>query len=253
MRTAGIDLAAEPRGTALAVITWGRSAAALTELSTGLDDDTLADVAVEVDSVGIDCALGWPDEFLAFVAAHARGDRLDRGTAGAGPAEGMAWRRRLAYRETDRVVRAETGRWPLSVSTDRLGLTAMRCAALLDTLDRRGLDVDRSGAGRVAEVYPAATLRRWGLDTRGYKIDSARRAALLDDLRRRAPWLDLGAHDVLLAANDDAFDSLIACLATRAHALGRSLPVPDELRAQARREGWVALPTCPLEDLDPSR
>lgn len=252
MRTVGIDLAAEPRGTALAVILWGSSDACLTDLDTGLDDDALADLAVRADAVGIDCALGWPDEFLDFITAHARGDRLERGTVGGGPDEGLAWRRRLAYRETDRFVHEQAGRWPLSVSTDRLGLTAMRCAALLDTLDRRGLDVDRSGAGHVAEVYPAATLRLWGFDTRGYKVDAARRQALLDDLRRRAPWLDLGGHGALLTGNDDAFDSLVACLATRAHALGRSRPVPDGVRAQARREGWVALPSGGLEELAPS-
>lgn len=249
MRTAGIDLAAEPRGTALSLITWGSVEAILTDLRTGLDDEAVADVAVGVDATGIDCALGWPDEFRDFITAHARGDRLERGTTGGGPGKGMAWRRRLAYRETDRFVPERTGRWPLNVSTDRLGLTAMRCAELLDTLDRRGLDVDRSGAGRVVEVYPAATLRLWGFDTRAYKIDSARHIILLDDLRCRAPWLDLGDHATLLVSNDDPLDSPIACLATHAHALGRSHTLPAELRDQARREGWVALPTCGLEQL----
>ena len=50
-----------------------------------------------------------------------------------------------------------TGRWPLSVATDRLGLTAMHCAVLLDTSgDELGIPVDRSGGGTAIEVYEPA-------------------------------------------------------------------------------------------------
>ncbi|MCU1407792.1 MAG: hypothetical protein JWQ43_4095 [Glaciihabitans sp.] len=246
MLTAGIDLAAEPRGTALAVIDWGERSAQLSILRVGIQDSEIVDAAGAAQSIGIDCAFGWPDDFLAFVTAHTAGARVDRSID-----EGMDWRRRLAYRETNRDVRRRTGRWPLSVATDRLGLTAMHCAALLDVLADRIGPIDRSGAGRVAEVYPSATLRGWGFTTRGYKTDPAPRRLLVEELERRAPWLDLAGNQELLVQSDDAFDAVIASLAARAHARGLTEPCPPEHLAQARREGWIALPSAPLEALAP--
>ncbi len=124
----------------------------------GAQDELIVDLAAEVDAIGIDCAFGWPDDFVEFVGRHARGERVDLSRD-----DGMDWRRRLAYRETDRDVAARTGHRPLSVATDRLGLTAMHCAALLDAISDRIGPVRRSGSGRVVEVYPGAALRVWGL------------------------------------------------------------------------------------------
>ncbi|WP_066043073.1 DUF429 domain-containing protein [Herbiconiux solani] len=256
MRTAGVDLAAEPKGTALAVITWGDAATAtatagsrtgtatLTELHLGVEDAQIVETAQTVDKLGIDCALGWPDAFVAFVSAHAAG--RPEGTTIDG---GMAWRRTLAYRETDRRARELTGRWPLSVSTDRLGLTAMRCAGLLARLGESDLDVDRSGAGLVAEVYPGASLRLWGLDTAGYRTDPDSRRRLLAQLAAAAPWLDLAGQDERMIASGDAFDAVVAALATRSAALGRATAPEEDVLDQARREGWIALPTGALMDL----
>jgi len=60
--------------------------------------------------------------------------------------------RPAAYRLTDEVLHQEVGIWPLSVSTDRIGVTAMRCAPLLDALAAADHPVDRAGGGRVVEV-----------------------------------------------------------------------------------------------------
>ena len=251
MLTAGVDLAAEPRGTALAVIDWSGEVARVVELTVGASDGRIVAVAPTVASLGIDCAFGWPDDFVAFIAGHSAGGRLDRSPAES-TGSGMDWRRRLAYRETDRVVRRLTGRWPLSVSTDRLGLTAMHCAALLESLGDGIGPVDRSGAGFAAEVYPSATLRTWGFSTAGYKADAAIRAGLLDSLLERAPWLDPGPMAALMVASDDAFDAVIASLAARAHALGLWHRPPPESLDRAGREGWIVLPTVDLAQLAPT-
>lgn len=247
MLTAGVDLAAETKGTALAVLDWSRADVTV-ELELGASDARIAATAPSVRSLGIDCALGWPDDFVAFLVRHASGDRV-------APAEdaGMDWRRRLSYRVTDRVTRGITGRWPLSVATDRLGLTAMHCAVLLDLVgDALGAPVDRSGGGTAVEVYPSAALRGWGFDTRGYKNDAGVRRVLLSHLLARAPWLALTeADEQLMITSDDAFDAVIAALAARAHALGLTHGVPREHLEQARREGWIALPSGAFEDLAP--
>jgi len=241
--TVGVDLAAADAGTAVAVVEWSAASARLVSLRLGASDADIVAAARAATKIGIDCALGWPDEFVAFVSGHADAPRAPDADGGA------SWRRRLAYRETDRVVHAVTGRWPLSVSTDRLGVTALRCAGLVSRLRADGHDVDRAGAGTIAEVYPGATLRVWGFDTRGYRVDPAVRRALLEAMLAAAPWLDLGENAASMVRSGDAFDAVVAALATRASARGAVIaPEPDQLAA-ARREGWIALPTGALADL----
>ncbi|MDH6238685.1 DUF429 domain-containing protein [Aurantimicrobium minutum] len=237
MFTAGVDLAAEPKGTAVAVIEWSAETAVIRELYLGASDDVIVDIAGRVNKMGIDCALGWPKEFIQFLTAqqslHVKQQDFDGG---------MDWRRRLAYRETDRHVRSVTGRWPLSVATDRLGLTAMRCAGLLSKVSASGITIDRTGEGLVAEVYPGAALRLWGFDTTGYRVSEHKREELLKLICDEAPWIDLGDHRTMMVKSCDAFDAVIAALATRGVATGRYLTPSLQQREFAHSEGWICLP-----------
>jgi predicted nuclease with RNAse H fold len=242
MLIAGVDLAAEPKGTALAVIDWSSSSAALVELNLDVSDSALVDCANQVEKLGIDCALGWPVEFIDFLSGN-------HPAVQANAFEGdLSLRRRLAYRETDRHVREVTGRWPLSVSTDRLGMTAIRCAGLLSQISATGIAIDKSGSGRVIEIYPGASLRIWGFATSGYRASKPTRAALIETLSRQAPWLELGNNIELMVESCDAFDAVIAALAARFAQLGAyARPSADRLEL-AKFEGWVALPNQPLSD-----
>lgn len=243
MLTLGIDLAAEAKGTALAQIRWSKDRAELVQLQLGVEDEVIVQYALDSDKIGIDCALGWPKDFVQFLNAHSTNN------PDANPSGDIDWRRRLSFRETDRQVRAITGRWPLSVATDRLGMTALRCAGLQAKLRQAGISIDRSGLGRVVEIYPGASLRLWGFDTAGYRTEQSARSRLLAELESQVPWLKLGNFRPLLESSTDAFDALIAALATRAAALGKAtLPDPEQLE-NAREEGWIALPKGNLSDL----
>ncbi|MFG2099889.1 DUF429 domain-containing protein [Micromonospora echinaurantiaca] len=249
MLTAGIDLAAEDANTAVAWIRWSATGAALEELTIGAGDDQLLRAASAADKVGIDCPLGWPEPFVEFVIAHHRGDL-------AAPTDlvGRDWRRSLAWRRTDAVTHAVTGRPPLSVAADRIAHTAMRCAALLARLAADGQPVDRSGGGTVVEVYPAASLKQWGLPYQGYKgrQNSSALNDLMDQLTTAAPWLQLGAFEPACRGSDHAVDAVVAALTARAAAIGQaSRPGPAELAA-ANTEGWIALPTGSLSSLSTS-
>lgn len=235
MLIAGLDLAAEPKGTALALIDWSEKSATLVQLDVGVTDDQVVSNSRDAVKLGIDCALGWPLEFVEFVNRHSRGTNDVSGD--------IVWRRRMAYRETDRVVREFTGRWPLSVSTDRLGLTAMRCAGLLSKLQADGADVNRAGEGKIVEVYPAAALRLWGFDSTGYRNSAELRANLLQQMQLAAPWFNPFEFAELMVESCDAFDAVIACFSARSAQLGHSTRPPLELREQASLEGWIALPT----------
>jgi hypothetical protein len=176
--TVGVDLAAEPANTAMARIRWTESCAVVEAVGVGADDPALTEEITASDKAGIDCPLGWPRRFVEFVAQHQAGTlAVPDGIAG------KDWRRQLALRQTDLVIRSATGLIPLSVAADRIGLAAMRCAALLARLAAAGQPVDRSGAGVVVEVYPAAALKQWGLTYRRYK--GAANTAVRRPTRRR--------------------------------------------------------------------
>jgi Protein of unknown function (DUF429) len=248
MRSLGIDLAAEPAGTAAFEIGWGDGTAHGVLHAGGLDDRRLLALIGSADKAGIDCPFGWPKPFVEAVVAHGEGaawpgrDRV-----------GSSYRRSLRYRLTDEVVQRGVGWWPLSVSTDLIGVPAMRCAGLLDALAAAGQPVDRAGAGRVVEVYPAAALQHWGLPHRGYKRPkgAAVRSMALDRLLAMLPWLvvDETALD-RCRNNDDAFDALVCALVARAAGLGLTTrPAPGDQTQRASTEGWIHLPTSDLPRL----
>lgn len=243
MLTAGVDLAAEPKGTALAIIEWTNTKATLVDLQLGVNDQEIVEAAGVVDKLGIDCALGWPIEFLEFLNNHSNLESTSF------PEGDMDWRRRVSFRESDRNVRAITGKWPLSVSTDRLGLTAMRCAGLQGRISQAGIPIDRAGHGKIVEIYPGASLRLWGFDTTGYRAEAEVREELLASIENEASWLNLGSFREQMISSTDAFDAVIASLATRAAAIGKyTEPSPEQLKI-AQIEGWIALPTCSLAEL----
>ena len=246
MRTVGVDLAAEPANTAVARIRWTQNSAEVEAVSVDVDDPVLVDEITGSDKAGIDCPLGWPRRFVEFVAQHQAG-------AFVAPAEvaGKDWRRQLALRETDLVTWSTTGMIPLSVATDRVGLAAMRCAGLLARLAAAGAPVDRSGAGVVVEVYPAAALRHWGMTYRRSKgtANTTVRHQLVDTLTAAAPWLTLGDHEQACRRSDHALDAVVAALNARAAALHLTTTPASEQLGGARTEGWIALPTGALSDL----
>ena len=241
MKTVGVDLAAEPARTAMAILHWDSGIAVLADLQVGVGDDAIVTAAAGARRIGIDSPFGWPDTFVDFVARH---------HAGHPPLVELATkdqRRPLTKRRTDLVVARRTGLMPLSVSADLIAHVALRCAGVLGQLGAAGVDVGRVN-GTTVEVYPAAACKFWGLPYRNKKDP-----AVLDEavaaLRTAAPWLDLGAHTATLTTHHDAFDAVIAALLARAVALGATFPPDDDERAVAEREGWVHVPTVPLSAL----
>jgi predicted nuclease with RNAse H fold len=252
--TVGIDLAAGFAGTAIAWVDWSRTGASVCDLVHPADDDAVVHAILNADKAGIDCPFGWPEEFVSFVNAHRTGAMLTPGLIpGLIPdgITGRAWRRRLAYRMTDEVVRDTTGLIPLSVSADRIGHTAMRCATVLALLAQQGQPVDRCGTGTVVEVYPAASLKQWALTYRGYKgrHNLASLELLVDALQRTAPWLHLGAYEQSCRVSDHALDAVIAALTARAAYLGLTTRPNRGQAMTAATEGWIVIPTSPMDKL----
>jgi predicted nuclease with RNAse H fold len=237
--TVGVDLAAAPIKTAMAWIEWSSGTASVRDIRTGANDVQIIEAIMGADKSGVDCPFGWPEPFVDFLSAHRGGNVVaPEGVAG------LNWRRGLAYRTTDEVVRKVVGRPPLSVSADRIGHTAMRCAHLLAQMAERGEPIDRRGGGTVVEVYPAASLRQWGLPDRGYKgaRNSEPLGLLIDRLQMAAPWLDLGRHKQTCRRFDDAADAVVAALTARAAHQGLVVRATREQARIAETEGWIVLP-----------
>jgi hypothetical protein len=159
---------------------------------------------------------------VQFVAAH-----WQRVTP---PAGVSSTQKRL--RATDEFIWDVFRRQPLSVSTDRIGIPAMRWASLMQEF---GV-IDRAGDGRFYEVYPAAARMSWGLSA---KDD----VAALDLLMAECPLFFASAEFAsTLLRSDHAFDALICALATRAAALGLTYPPPTDVQELAEVEGWIHAP-----------
>lgn len=229
--TLGVDLAAQPENTAYCLIEWLKPKARIRELWCGADDAILLEMFGRSDKVGIDAPFGWPIAFVAAVYTHQRRNVW--------PTVGTA---SLRYRVTDHVVRERIKRWPLSVSSDLIGVTAMRAARLLSESGR----IDRSGCGRFVEVYPAAALHIWGFPSTGYKKkpgEEKRRVVTRRLITATKTWLDWPVHaQQACEKSDDALDAVVAALIAQAAATDQIEPISQEHMATAKREGWIALP-----------
>ena len=206
-------------------------------------DPSLIDLVVGATKLGVDSPLGWPRRFVEAVSAHSEGgDWQDEWSSDAFP-----------FRTTDRAIKRLAGVNPLSVSTDRLGLTARRCALLQNGwANRMGEAVDRTGAGRIVEVYPAATMKACGLPTKDYKKDAATREKLLADIAdQTAGWLRLDDVGAACVASDHVFDGLISAITAVLALHGLTVDPTEEQLDDARREGWIHAPAapCSLADL----
>ena len=236
LSTAGVDLSSQDRKTASCVITWSAGRGWVSALEVGITDEAINRLLTDDDiaKTGLDVPFGWPTAFADAVFHHSKN--------GDWPSDYRhADIRAFRFRRTDIHVWQQTGLWPLSVSTDRIGIPTMRAAALLSAR-RAPLD----GSGRAVEVYPAAALRQWDLPYKGYKATNHRdeRIGLLAQVvAATRDWLSIPKQfQALCEHSDDAFDALIAALVARAAALKEVIAIPDAEREAASREGWIHIP-----------
>jgi hypothetical protein len=185
-----------------------------------------------VDILTIDAPLGWPVAFGAAIGSHQRRESWPAASS-----------RELRYRRTDLHVQELTGIWPLSVSTDRIGIVAFRAARLLALL-RPGEAPIRDGSSGIIEVYPAAALQRWGLPFREYKrVEGLQTRRKILDKLGAIVRIELAGFEGAILDSDDALDAVFAGLVGIAKHEGLVEPIPKEGADAAAIEGWIWLPT----------
>jgi hypothetical protein len=226
--TAGVDLASQPENTGVCRLLWSGGTVRVEQLAGHLDDRGLeALLRSPAEKIGLDVPFGWPRRFVEWVCRHSEMRPVEGGDT-----------KRLTHRATDHWVHEKFGRWPLSVSTDKIAYPALRAAPLLQGMPR-------DGSGAVVEVYPAVALRIWGVMDSGYKGrgERAQRARIVDQLLNALPGIRDGAFDAGRAvADDNCLDALVAGLVARAAACGLCEPIPLVNQADALVEGWIHVP-----------
>jgi hypothetical protein len=242
--TLGIDLAAAPERTAGCAVTWDGDTAVAEVLPGPHDDQHLIGLmSRRWDKIGIDAPLGWPEPFVDAMTAHRKlkpwpGRDVDA----------AEHRKQLKYRLTDRVIIERGERAPLSVSTDLIGVVALRAAVLLDQYARatKRKPVRRDGLGVVAEVYPAAALRRWLPEAKGsYKRRGEHEPlrTMVAAITDAVPIKFTGDSFERCTTDHNSFDALVCALVARAvvQRQTRRARSGAEIR-HAATEGWIHVP-----------
>lgn len=233
----GIDCATQAKRVGLALGHDDGQTASITQVLVGSMIDSIVDTIAawttpnQPTLLALDAPLGWPAGL---------GQELHQHQAGAPLVEEA---NHLFRRQTDRIIKKQTGKLPLDVGADRIARTAHAALALLQALRRRtGQAIPLAwqpefGPGiQAIEVYPAGTLAAYGVDARGYKKPEGRaqRSALLDFLGQR---LGLPQDRTLMEDNDDALDAALCVLAGVDFLRGRAME-PDDLQTTVK-EGWI--------------
>ncbi|MGE0786635.1 MAG: DUF429 domain-containing protein [Sandaracinaceae bacterium] len=225
MRTLGIDLAAQAKGTYACVLEWSAGRARVERLEGALDDPSLLAVLTDesLNTIGVDVPFGWPAGFVELMAGRGAFRSWSRDAA------------RLRLRATDHACKLISGKAPLSVSSDRIAAPAMRWRILRASV-----------RCAVHEVYPAAALALWGLPHQAYKRpdQGEARRGILDAIRVAIDLDALSADAEVLVSSADALDALVASMVARAIALELVHAVPAEHAELATIEGWIRLPSC---------
>jgi predicted nuclease with RNAse H fold len=232
----GIDCATDPANVGLALGTWGGGRAKIQDVVLGSREVPLARVAagwIARDMpilIALDAPLGWPARLGSQLDRHSAGEPLDFQ-----PNE-------LFRRETDQVVKEKLGRQPLDVGADRIARTAHAALHLLGEIRRiTGYPIPLAWHHEVEgvsaiEVYPAATLTAYEIQSSGYK-KKGQADSRVEIVERLCTLLDLPDDTSLMLSNADALDAAICVLAAADFLAGRAVRPSD--MTTAKKEGWI--------------
>ena len=235
----GIDCAVSPRRIGLALGMFEKGQVRVEEVVPGETRDsvirTVANWIARAPHplIALDAPLGWPTALARVLPAHQAGAPIN--------AEANKMFRRL----TDRVTRRETGKLPLDVGADRIARTARAALELLQDLRQRtGLEIPlawKPGPPDIAsaiEVYPAATLKVYGITNSKYKRkrEVEVRREMLESLRELIDLPD-DENERRMLTSSDALDAVV-CVLAGADFLHGEVIEPTDMKV-AKREGWI--------------
>jgi predicted nuclease with RNAse H fold len=230
MRLVGIDLATTPRSTGVYVLEDHAILHVGIGAGTARHPSWLVDRCAGANVVAIDVPFGWPKPFTEALAGYRVGDRLS------------LERNQYRLRKTDFWLKEKFPPLnPIAVATDKLGSTAIVGANLVHALRERGFYLAPASVMTPAavEVYPAASLRAWGLPHKNLDVPGV--------LDRICEAFDLSIGDQELrrvVGCRHCFDALLSSLTAREYADGLTFDPPEELSDDVLNiEGWIRVPS----------
>lgn len=187
---------------------------------------------MEATLIAVDAPLGWPVPLSKALQSHEAGQAIKTSA-------NCMFRRR-----TDAIVQCTIQKRPLEVGANLIARTAH---AALVSLDKLREDLGKtvplawtpSARGPAAiEVYPAATLKAYGIPSTGDKKDSDQRSAIVKALKCQGMTIP-DCRETDLQDNPDTLDAAVCVLAAEDFIRARATPPEDQDRDLARREGWI--------------
>jgi len=180
--------------------------------------------------LAVDAPLGWPIAMAEELPDHRAGKSFSTSPNG------------LFRRATDQFIHEKTGKQPLDVGADRIaraGYSALDFIERLRKSIQTNIDMvwspNFSGIG-VIEVYPAATLRVHGIDSKGYKNPGGKeqRKRVLERLSEK---LLLVVDVPSLEKRSDTVDAVACALAGEDFLRGNCYCPPSDVPFE--KEGWI--------------
>lgn len=233
----GVDYATQAKRVGLALGSYEGGAVRIKQVLVGSMVksvvQTVADWTEQTSStlIALDAPLGWPLDL---------GRTLHKHDAGA-PISVKA--NRMFRRTTDRFVKREIGKQPLEVGANLIARTALSALEFLKELRQQTEESlplawnPGIGVGVCAvEVYPAATLKAYGVKVPSYKGTKgyAARQTILRFLQKH---MDLPEDVSLMETNDDALDASL-CVLAGMDFLRDEVLKPSDLELP-KKEGWI--------------
>ena len=185
----------------------------------------------------LDAPLGWPSAMSDTLPSHQAGNPL-----------GLKDSNRMFLRETDFVIWREFKK-PLEVGASLIARTATSALELLGNLRKiQNLAIPLAWEmGDIAEtcaieVYPAATLTARGIALAGYrkgKSGEAIRFQIIENLNRSCEVEIANSQTTRAVNSPDSLDAVVCVLAGADFLRGNCIPIQDNLRDIAYKEGWI--------------
>ncbi|MBB6215067.1 putative RNase H-like nuclease [Anaerosolibacter carboniphilus] len=237
IRIIGIDCAADHKKVGMSFGTYSKGYIELVKTEIASSKGSIASVVHKwIDDsskvlIAIDAPLGWPLKMGQYLANHNAGDVLSINAND------------LFRRETDKFIKKKLGKQPLDVGADKIARTAHSALTIINELRqltgksiRLAWNNEEINDIAVIEVYPAATLDRYGITNLGYKKKEQKyiRQEMINQMKRS---MVISIDTDIMENNDDVLDSAVCLLAAKDFIEG-NVYWPEDIEL-AKKEGWI--------------
>ena len=237
IKVIGIDCATEAQNIGLTVGVYTDNSIILKETRLGSKNTPIAETIYnwidpnEKVILAIDAPLGWPANLGEIIYNHSAGQGNNINAND------------LFRRQTDKFIKRTLGKQPLDVGADRIARTAHSALKIIgelrlligEPIELAWDNVNLKGIS-VIEVYPAATLGCYKIQSTGYKEKNQQsiRREIIAGLREH---MVMPSDADILEQNADALDSAVCLLAAKDFIEG-NVYFPENM-ILAKKEGWI--------------